>query len=199
MKQHQRLSLPQAVIDYWPAFTPPSEANRLFSLLLDETPWQQDTITLYGQSHPIPRLQAWYGDSQCVYQYSNIQLHPHPWTPSLITLRHRIEAITCYSFNSVLINLYRDGQDSNGWHADNEPELGKNPVIASLSLGETRRFRLRYISGNKEVKPVSLDLTDGSLLLMSGATQHHWQHCLTKTSKAVGPRINLTFRLVMPS
>ena len=193
MDNGKRLALAQAEIHYWPCFIAPNQSKYLFNELLTSTPWQQDTIKLFGKALAIPRLQSWHGDRQCKYSYSGIELIPQSWTETLIAIRRLIENHTGDSFNSVLLNLYRNGQDSNGWHADDEPELGHNPVIASLSLGETRRFRLRHRS-NKTIKPLSLDLTDGSLLVMSGPTQHYWQHCLTKTSRTVGSRINLTFR-----
>ena len=171
---------------------------RVYDRLLKETPWQQDVIKLYGREILIPRLQAWYGDKHCQYSYSGIQLSPHPWTPLLQDLKEQVESACKAKFNSVLLNLYRDGQDSNGWHSDDEPELGEQPVIASLSLGATRRFRLRHRQ-QKATPPISLDLEGGSLLVMAGETQKYWQHCITKTRKPVGPRINLTFRKIMTS
>ena len=135
------------------------------------------------------------GDAQAHYQYSGLSLSPQPWLPTVKAIRRKIEKRCCHRFNSVLINLYRDGKDSNGWHSDNEPELGENPVIASLSLGATRRFRLRH-KYRKALAPYSIDLPHGSLLLMAGTTQQYWQHCLSKTARQVGPRINLTFRWV---
>ncbi len=171
------------------------EAGRLFVRLYETTAWQQDRIRLYGREIALPRLQAWYGDSGCTYQYSGITLHPMAWTPWLLEIKERIDQVLNISLNSVLINLYRDGQDSNGWHADNEPELGAEPVIASLSLGAVRRFRLRNNSDKSQT--INLDLNPGSLLVMSGATQQYWQHCIPKTARKVEPRINLTFRQIL--
>lgn len=170
------------------------KACQLFTEIYNSTPWQQDSIRLYGRDIAIPRLQAWYGDSYCSYSYSGIVLQPLEWTPLLLEIRQSVEQTLETTFNSVLINLYRDGQDSNGWHADNEPELGGNPVIASLSLGAVRRFRLRNNAGRQTI---GLDLNAGSLLVMAGATQHCWQHCIPKTVRQVGPRINLTFRGIL--
>lgn len=192
------LNCPDADIRYWPRFLAPGDSRNLFDTLLSDTPWRQDVLQLFGRHLPLPRLQAWYGDQQCVYRYSGIELQPLPWTGSVLAIKKQIELHTGHLFDAVLINLYRHGQDSNGWHADNEPELGSNPVIASLSLGETRRFRLRHLH-RPELRPVSLELEDGLLLLMAGTTQQHWQHCLAKTGRPVGPRINLTFRKLAPS
>ena len=183
-----------AVIRLYDCFIGAKEADLLFVRLHTSTPWRQDRITMYGREIDIPRLQAWYGDSRCTYSYSGISLEPQPWSPLLLDLKQRIEQVAGTEFNSVLINLYRDGQDSNGWHADNEPELGPEPVIASLSLGSVRRFRLRNNADKKQT--ISLDLPSGSLLLMAGKTQQSWQHCITKTTRVVEPRINLTFRKI---
>ena len=175
-------------------FLDPEVADQWFLRLCENTPWQQDRIKLFGKECDIPRLQSWYGDPECDYCYSGLAMEPKAWTPDLLVLKQQVEQVAHISFNSVLINLYRDGRDSNGWHADNEPELGINPVIASLSLGAVRRFRLRQIADHKAT--VNLDLPHGSLLLMAGATQSYWQHCITKTTRAVKPRINLTFRQI---
>ena len=181
-----------AVIRLFDPFLDEQEAYQMFTELYQFTPWRQDHIRLYGREVTIPRLQAWYGDRDCNYSYSGIMLHPLEWTPLLLKIKQRIEQTVGAPFNSVLINLYRHGQDSNGWHADNEPELGKEPVIASLSLGAVRRFRLRKNSDRG--KTMSLDLNPGSLLVMAGTTQQCWQHCVPKTARQVEPRINLTFR-----
>ncbi|WP_420473861.1 alpha-ketoglutarate-dependent dioxygenase AlkB family protein [Noviherbaspirillum sp. ST9] len=171
------------------------ESHTFMQRLLDETPWQQETITLWGKQHLQPRLSAWYGDPGSGYSYSGVVLAPHPWTETLRRIKTDVEAATDSRFNSVLLNLYRDENDSVGWHSDAEPELGSCPVIASLSLGEQRTFRLRHRT-RKDLKPLLLDLTDGSLLLMAGKTQHCWQHAVMKERAARGPRINLTFRTI---
>lgn len=174
------------------------ESDSLFTELRNGINWKQRTITLFGKTSPLPRLTAWYGDGGTSYTYSGIEHQPEPWTPNLNVIKSRIESVAAVKFNSVLLNLYRDGNDRMGWHSDDEKELGKNPVIASVSFGGTRRFSLRH----KQLKNnrVHLDLLPGSLLLMKGATQHYWQHQVPKTSKLVKPRINLTFRaIVKPS
>jgi alkylated DNA repair dioxygenase AlkB len=154
---------------------------------------------MFGKEVPQPRLTAWYGDPAAQYTYSGLTWEPRPWTPTLLDLRRRLEAATDARFNSVLLNYYRDGRDSMGWHADNEPELGAAPAIASLSLGASRRFRLRPYRGGLTHPSFSLDLPTGSLLLMRGPTQQHWQHELPKTARPVGPRLNLTFRWIVPT
>lgn len=180
----------------WPQIIPEPTGWQLYSELHSTLPWQQDQITIYGKTLPVPRLQVWMGDPGAHYQYSGLALSPQPWSQPVIAIKQRVETICCHHFNSVLINLYRSGQDSNGWHSDDEPELGENPVIASFNLGATRRFRLRH-KYRKDIQPYTFDLTSGSLLLMAGTTQKYWQHCLTKTARPVEPRINLTFRRVI--
>lgn len=164
--------------------------------LRQEIQWRQETIKLWGKDYLQPRLSAWYGDADTGYTYSGVVLRPRPWTNTLLAIKSDIERTSGHRFNSVLLNLYRNEQDSVGWHSDAEPELGTMPVIASLSLGQTRTFRLRHKS-KKECKPVVIELTDGSLLLMEGSTQRFWQHSIAKERKACGPRINLTFRTIL--
>ena len=185
-----------AELRFWPDFLPVSEAENTFNRLLSDICWRQDTITLFGKTHPLPRLQAWYGDAGCHYSYSGLSLAPQPWSKNLLTLKALIEEHCQSTFNSVLANLYRHGQDSNGWHSDDEKELGEKPVIASLSLGAKRKFRLRH-KFRKDMPVIDLDLTPGSLLCMSGHSQSHWQHTLPKTARTVGPRLNLTFRNIV--
>ncbi|MCL6270913.1 alpha-ketoglutarate-dependent dioxygenase AlkB [Sansalvadorimonas sp. 2012CJ34-2] len=195
------MSLPEIIeltpgqLSYWPEWLAEHQANRLFDLLLDKVKWRQDVITIFGKTHSIPRLQAWFGDPGTQYQYSGMVLEPSPWPDILKPLRDRVSSEAGEPFNSVLVNLYRTGSDSNGWHADNEPELGKSPVIASLSLGAVRRFRLRNISD--KTRTMTLDLPSGSLLVMGKGVQENWHHQLAKTSRDVGPRINLTFRRII--
>ncbi len=143
---------------------------------------------------PLPRLTAWYGDEGKSYTYSGIEQHPDPWTPTLKLIKSKVEEILEVTFNTVLLNLYRDGKDSVSWHSDDELELGENPIIASVSFGAVRRFSLKH-KISKDYK-IDLDLPNGSLLLMKGETQHFWQHQIAKTSKSVQPRINLTFRMI---
>ena len=174
-----------------PSFLTPGEANVLLNQLMSNVPWKQESITLFGKSVKQPRLQTWYGDKG--YHYSGLTLPPTPWLPALLPIKQACEVIAEQEFNSVLINLYRDGQDSMGWHQDNETELGKNPVIASLSLGESRRFLLRHLHCKSKLE---YELNSGSLLIMGGELQHFWQHCVPKTARPKEPRINLTFRYV---
>ena len=189
------LPLPQAELLFDPAFLPAAEAEALLVQLTADAAWEQRAIRIFGQEIPQPRFTAWYGDAEARYTYSGLAWEPRPWLSALHALRQRLEAATGHRFNSVLLNLYRDGRDSMGWHADDEPELGPAPAIASLSLGATRRFRLRPRAGLPH-PPLNLDLPGGSLLLMRGPTQRHWQHALPKTARPVGPRLNLTFRWV---
>jgi alkylated DNA repair dioxygenase AlkB len=163
----------------------------ILARLVDDTPWRADTVVVYGKRYLQPRLTAWYGEAS--YTYSGLTLQPLPLTPLLEQLRTAVEQATGRRYNSVLLNYYRDGADSMGMHSDDEPELGPEPVIASLSYGATRTFILRHKRSKRTVK---LDLTDGSLLLMAGTLQTHWQHGINKTAKLVGPRLNLTFRFV---
>jgi alkylated DNA repair dioxygenase AlkB len=186
--------VPDAEIEYFPNFIETECALELFSKLLADVPWQHDSITVFGKTYPQPRLTSLFGNEGKPYTYSGLVMHPHPWTPLLLQIKAEVEAICQVSFTTVLLNYYRDGKDSNGWHSDDEKELGVNPVIASVSLGADRRFHLRHNS-NKAQK-VQLTLTSGSLLVMQGTTQHFWKHQLPKTTKVVGPRINLTFRII---
>jgi alkylated DNA repair dioxygenase AlkB len=188
------LQLPDADIVFYPHFLDGQESDRLFTQLSEAINWRQDWITIYGRSMPQPRLTAWHGEPGKSYTYSGITMHPSPWTPTLLDLKAKVEAVSGVVFNSVLLNLYRDGNDSMGWHSDDEPELGQNPVIGSLSLGGTRRFMLRHRS-EKGLKH-QLELTSGSFLLMQGTTQHYWQHHIPKNKRPVPPRINLTFRVI---
>lgn len=176
-------------------FLDEDESKKFFDELLDSIDWHQDKIRMFGKVHLAPRLTAWYGDPGISYAYSGVQLKASGWTPALKAIKNRLEELSGESFNSVLLNLYRDGQDSMGWHADDEKELGLNPVIASISLGQERVFHLRN-KKDKQLK-VKIPLKNGSLLLMQGATQHHWQHQIPKTKKPQQERINLTFRKVI--
>jgi alkylated DNA repair dioxygenase AlkB len=192
----ERLELPDGEgVLYRQAFAPVDSA-RWFAVLQRETPWRQHVITLYGRAITSPRLSAWYGDSDAVYSYSGLRLEPAPWTPTLRMVRERVEQLAAACFNSVLLNLYRDGQDSMGWHSDDEPELGRNPVIASVSLGAARRFLMQH---KKRRLRVDLRLEDGDVLVLGGATQHYWRHHVPKTRQPVGSRINLTFRAIQRS
>jgi len=175
-------------------FYPKNEANQLFDLLLESLIWQQEKIFLYGRWVTVPRLMCWYGNENAEYRYSGVNHQPHPWTDVLLTIKQKIEDFYPCRFNSVMANLYRNGADSMGCHADDEKELGVNPVIASLSLGEQRLLKFRH---QKSKRVLDVILNHGDLLLMAGEIQHHWQHELPKTKKLKTERINLTFRKVM--
>lgn len=194
----ESIKLADAELAFAEHFYPASTADDLLSSLLSETDWRQESIQVWGKSHLQPRLTAWHGDPGTDYSYSGIALQPGAWTPVLLKIRNDIIAATGHRFNSVLLNLYRDQRDSMGWHSDDEAELGQNPVIASLSLGATRSFKLKHKT-RPEQKTLHLDLPHGSLLLMSGSTQHHWQHGISKQTRAIGARINLTFRQIISS
>jgi alkylated DNA repair dioxygenase AlkB len=189
-----KIILENAVLEYFDNFYSEEKANILFNHLRSEILWKQDEIKIFGKVHNVPRLQAWYGDKEKSYSYSGIKMEPNKWIDSLSTIKFDVEKLTGYKVNSVLANLYRNGNDSNGWHADDEKELGENPVIASLSLGESRKFKMKH----KEDKSIKKDilLTNGSLLIMSGETQEKWKHTIAKTKLKVGERINLTFRYI---
>jgi alkylated DNA repair dioxygenase AlkB len=182
-------------VTYHPQCLTIAEADRLFEAVNRTTTWHQEMIWMYGREVPVPRLTAWVGDPGKTYTYSNIALQPAPWTGAILEIKERVELTAATRFNSVLLNLYRNGSDSVAWHSDDEPELGRSPVIASVSLGATRRFQLRQRSNVAE--RCELNLQHGSLLLMLGDTQHVWEHQVPKTAKAVGPRINLTFRTII--
>lgn len=179
-------------------FLPAPEAEALFAALRDGVAWKHEKIRVFGREHLQPRLTAWFGDPGAVYTYSGLTLAPAPWSPELAALRALVEEACGERFNSALVNYYRGGDDSMGFHADAEPELGQNPVIASVSLGAHRRFLLKPTRKLKEpAAPLELSLGGGSLLVMAGTTQHFWRHGVPRQAGA-GPRINLTFRRVRP-
>ena len=188
------LELPGAELDYRPHWVDPATADAWFRQLAEQTPWKQPQLLIHGQRFPVPRLLAWYGDPEASYRYSGLLHRPLPWTPLLAEIRARVQEVAGQPLNGVLLNYYRDGNDSMGWHSDDEPALGPDPLVASLNLGGPRRFDLRR-KGSGRIEH-SLQLDNGSLLVMRGATQHHWQHQVAKTRKPVAPRINLTFRLI---
>jgi alkylated DNA repair dioxygenase AlkB len=192
-----QLPLPGAEVCLFPQVDLGVDVDELLHELLRQTPWQTGDIVLFGKRHQQPRLFAWYGDAQAHYAYSGTQLAPRAWTPRLQGLRECMEALAGVPFNSVLLNCYRDERDSMGLHADDEPELGLRPVIASLSLGAERVFRFRH-RHDRTLKPLRLPLPAGSVLLMAGDTQRNWKHELPRQSRPCGPRVNLTFRLVQP-
>ncbi len=193
MKQ-LKLQLPDSDITYFSNFLDFENASVYFELLKSSVTWRQDEIRVYGKLYPQPRLTALYGNNNRSYSYSGITMQPLPFSETILDLKTKISSLTPVEFTSCLLNLYRDGKDSNGWHSDDEKELGKNPVIASVSLGQERYFHLKH----KKIKDLKYKilLEHGSLLLLSGPTQHYWLHQIAKTTKSIGERINLTFRVI---
>lgn len=177
------------LLHYDPAFLPADEAATLFAVLMAETPWAQEGTGV----RRFPRLTAWYANPGLTYTYSGVTHHATPWTPTLAALKTRLEAVAGTTWNSMLLNWYRDGSDSIGFHTDAEPELGVNPIIGSLSLGSPRRFIMKHMTSDAQHE---FALGHGSLLIMGGTSQHHWRHGVPKTKQAVGPRINLTLRQI---
>jgi alkylated DNA repair dioxygenase AlkB len=188
--RHPNLVPGDGIVRLLPAAVPGAAAT--LERLLAEVDWRQEEARIMGRTVALPRLTAWYGDAG--YRYSGIDNPPRPWLPLLLELKGIAETLAGARFNCVLLNLYRDGRDGMGWHSDDERSLGSDPVIASLSFGATRRFRLKH-----KTRPdlaIALDLPPGSCLVMAGSLQHHWRHALPKTARPVGPRVNLTFRLI---
>jgi alkylated DNA repair dioxygenase AlkB len=180
---------------YWlPQFYAKEQADAYFHKLSEQLDWQQEELFIYGRRLKVPRLIAWYGDEGAYYRYSGVDHQPQGWRSDLLALKDDMDAICGQIFNSVLANLYRDGQDSMGCHADNEKELGLNPIIASLSFGGSRLLRFRH---NKTRQKLDIELAHGDLLLMAGDLQQHWRHELPKSRKPKQPRINLTFRRII--
>lgn len=176
----------------WPHFFETNLADNYFLSLQQELQWKHEEIIIFGKKVFQPRLTAWYGDNHCQYKYSGVTQIPRPWNPLLLEIKKDIENLTNHAFNCVLANFYRDGQDSMGWHSDDEKELGENPTIASISFGAERDFQLRH-KKNKDCK-LKIQLPHGSLLLMENETQHFWDHSISKSKKITAARINLTFR-----
>lgn len=191
----QHIAIPGGELHYFPGAFTAAESAAFLMKLRDTVNWTRREIRLYGRRLMMPRLIAWYADPGVEYEYSGLASPHNDWTPELLAVKSRIETISRYAFNGALLNFYRDGNDSMSWHSDDERSLGINPVIASVSFGATRAFKLRHRS-DRSIKPLDLALTAGSLLIMSGETQHHWQHQLPKTKKATGERINITFRRI---
>lgn len=187
-------NLPNAELIYIPQFYSNEKANQHFQHLKDSIPWQQDDITLFGKRHKQPRLTALFANNNLPYSYSNIEMTPHKFTKELSQIKSDIEKVLNHQFTTALLNYYRHGNDSNGWHADNEKELGKNPLIASLSLGEPRVFHFKHRTITTEKHKLILE--HGSLLIMKGDMQQHWLHQIPKTQRDIDARINLTFRTI---
>ena len=178
-------------VEYKPALFSGAESEDLFGALLTTTPWQHDEVMLFGQKRVLSRKVAWHGDGDFSYSYSGTSKTASPWSPALLLIKERVENQCAHRFNSCLLNLYHDGSEGMGWHSDDEKTLGLNPVIASVSFGAERIFKLKHRE-SKEVITVLLE--NGSLLVMKGETQHYWVHTMPKTKKIMTPRINLTFR-----
>jgi alkylated DNA repair dioxygenase AlkB len=190
----EKFALPQADILFWPQLFDEQDARELHDRLFNESLWRQEQIAMYGKQIDVPRLSAWHADSGRHYAYSGIKHQPSMWSELLLSLKLKVEELSGARFNSVLCNLYRDGNDGVAWHSDDEHELGKNPVIASLSFGETRTFQFRKRDDHSQ--KFSLELSSGSCLIMSGETQHAWHHQIPKSSASLQARINLTFRYI---
>ena len=182
------------IVEYTPSFFNCTESENLFNELLATTPWQEDEVVLFGQRRILSRKVAWMGDATFSYCYSGTSKTASPLTPALLLIKKRVEQRCAHHFNSCLLNLYHNGSEGMGWHSDDEKTLGRNPVIASVSFGAERVFKLKHRE-SKEV--VSVVLEHGSLLMMKGETQHHWVHTMPKTTKITTPRINLTFRMFL--
>lgn len=189
-----KLDMIDADVVYYPNFFNKNDADNYFNSLLNTINWAQDNITVFGKTHLQPRLTAFYAQNNNPYKYSNIVMVPYLFEGDLLKIKNTVENEIEISFTSCLANLYRDGKDSNGWHADDEKELGKNPIIASVSFGEERLFHFKH-KFNKDLK-TKICLQHGSLLLMKGETQKNWLHQIPKTKRAIGKRINLTFRII---
>ncbi|RKR82743.1 alkylated DNA repair dioxygenase AlkB [Mucilaginibacter gracilis] len=188
-------NLPQDILEYKPNFFDANESRQIFKTLLEQTPWKQESQYMYGREVKTPRLTAWYGDESSYYKFSGQQFIPLKWTDQLLNIKLKIEPAAGVLFNSVLLNYYRDNNDSVAWHSDDEPELGINPLIASVNFGQTRRFDVRHKANHKQ--KYSVNLENGSLLLMKGDVQHQWEHQVPKSAKVLKGRINLTFRTII--
>ena len=189
-----QIDLADADICLYPCFINADEADYFFKELMRQIEWSEHTISIYGQQHKVPRLSAWYADNGKSYEYSGFKSQGLSWNPLLLQLKSLVETVCDKKFNSVLVNRYRNGSDGVGWHADDEKELGTNPLIASLSFGQQRNFQLKH-RRNKTLRK-NLLLEHGSLLIMQGETQHHWLHQIAKSAREMDERINLTFRIV---
>jgi len=196
LNESMELNVPDASIFYYPQFFSKQKSNFYLNRLIDSIQWKQNTIKMYGKESLVPRLEAWYGEPGKNYSYSGIMMQPISWTSELLEIKKEIEKVSKTVFNSVLINYYRNGNDRVAWHSDDEKELGKNPVIGSISLGAERNFKLRHKDYKINSLRNNIILKHGSFLLMKGPTQHNWMHEIPRTAKPIGPRINLTFRVI---
>lgn len=194
LSEEMDLNLPDSAITYYSNFLDTDAADFYFERFKNIIPWQQDDIKVFGKVYAQPRLTALFGNNEKPYSYSSVIMQPHEFNKELLEIKKKIETKSNVEFTTCLLNLYRDGKDSNGWHADNEKELGQNPVIASVTLGQERFFQLKHRT-EKDLKH-KIRLEHGSLLLMQGETQHNWLHQIAKTKRPIGERINLTFRVI---
>jgi alkylated DNA repair dioxygenase AlkB len=190
------LPMPDAEVRYTSGWLDTVDADALLQALREDVPWEVHRIRMFGREVASPRLSCWIGDAGATYTYSRTRFEPRPWTPALAALRDRLASEVGVRFNSVLANRYRDGHDAMGWHSDDEPELGPEPVIASISVGAPRTFAFRARADGQRV---DLVLEHGSLLVMSGRTQHAWRHAIPRTRRPLGERVNLTFRAILPA
>jgi len=181
-------------VNVYPGFFDKSESDHYLQVLLNTIDWQQDKMKIYGKEVNLPRLTAWYGEHRNDYSYSGISMKSKLWTPELKAIKEKIEKFTGIKFTSVLLNYYRDGNDSVSWHRDNEKVLRTNPIIASVSFGATRIFKFRHVKNHDLTRSVTLE--NGTFLLMKGETQHMWEHSIPKSKKVSKPRISLTFRIL---
>ena len=189
-----QMEIPDGELFYFPNFLPSDKADDYNKYFIENIHWETGTIKIFGKEHNIPRKQAYFADPNKSYSYSGKTLHIQQWDEHLLEIKNTVSDFCQHKFNACLMNLYENGSHSNGWHADNEKELGKNPVIASVSLGEKRTFQLKH---NHTKKRIDLPLEHGSLLLMQGTLQHHWKHCLPKRKNVEHARVNLTFRNIV--
>ena len=194
LSHYELIELPDAVLHWYPEALDPGQARFWFDCLLKELEWQTEQLQLFGRKMTVPRMLAWCGDAGASYRYSGVNHEPQDWTGTLESIRSWIQETSNSPFNGVLANRYRDGNDCMGWHSDDEPELGKQPVIASLSLGASRLMRFRRRGDHSQ--SYRLELSAGSLLIMRGTTQKYWQHCIGRSRKFTDERINLTFRFI---
>lgn len=194
-RQFEPILMPDADVSMLHEIEMPVDYPTMLRKLIDQTIWRQEAVRVYGKEYQQPRLVALYGDAGMRYDYSGISLHPLPWNDLLREVKRRIEDCTESTFNAVFLNLYRDHNDSMGFHSDDEKELGREPIIASLTFGASRIFRMKH-KFNSEIPVQKIPLTSGSVLLMKGKTQHFWKHGINKQTEPCGPRVNLTFRTI---
>ena len=195
----EELRLGDSVLTDFPCAFSPEESQALLEALLQQIPWRQESLWIAGQQRAVPRLQCWMGDAESLYGYSGMRLTPEPWHPAVLQIKLQVEELSKQAFNSVLLNLYRDGSDSVAWHADDEKELGEDPVIASVSLGAERPFQLKRkaaASAGQSPEKHQIMLRNGSILIMGKGIQNNWLHQVPKVKSLTEPRINLTFRQI---